>query len=62
MSAGRFTIKAFLRERLPEHLDGRDDLAYNLVRKAMVQIYGRDKEGWEAIRNPAGKMYVRAKR
>ncbi len=54
------TIKAFCKERLPEHLDGRDDLAYHLVRKAMTQIYGPQGQGWETFRNAKGTTCLRA--
>jgi hypothetical protein len=55
-------LKAFFNERLPEYLvDGRDDIAYHLVRKAMVQLYGPQRQGWETFSNPTtGKTYVRA--
>lgn len=53
-------IKAFCKERLPEHLDGRDDLAYHLVRKAMTQIYGPQRQAWEAFRNAKGTTCVHA--
>ncbi|MBX5461376.1 MAG: DUF87 domain-containing protein [Steroidobacteraceae bacterium] len=55
------SVKAFLLERLPKHLDDRDNVAYRLVPKALDRIFGRQRTGWEAYRNPArgGKMYVR---
>lgn len=54
------TIKAFCKERLPEHLDGRDDIAYHLVRKAMTQLYGPQRQRWETFRNAKGTTCVRA--
>ena len=51
-------IKAFFLTQLPPQLDNRDELAYQLVRKALVRIYGAN---WESFRNTAGTMYVRRK-
>lgn len=54
------SIKAFLAGQLPEHLDGRDDLAYRLVKKALDQIYGPQGQGWEQYRHPTrNTAYVR---
>lgn len=55
------SIKAFLLQELPEHLDDRDTIAYHLVRKAMDEIFGAQNEAWESYRNPANKTYVRLK-
>lgn len=46
------SIKAYFLEQLPEQLDDRDQLAYELVRKAMDHLYGAQNEDWEAYRNP----------
>lgn len=53
-------LNAFFKRVLPDDLDGRDDYAYNLVPKALNQIYGR--RGWEAY-TPEGRTsrWVRAK-
>ena len=53
------SMKAFLFEHLPAHLDDRDHFAYLLVKKAMDQIYGPQDQYWETFKNPAGKTYVR---
>lgn len=53
------SIKAFLSEHLPEHLDDRDQFAFSLVKKAMDKIYGPQNQNWEAFKNPANKTYVK---
>jgi hypothetical protein len=53
------TIKAFFIEHLPLHLDDRDNIAYNLVKKAMNIICGSD--GWESFKNQSNITYVRKK-
>jgi len=54
------TIKAFLLEQLPEHLDDRDTLAFRLVKKALDQFYGPQDQGWEQYRHPTrNTAYVR---
>jgi hypothetical protein len=55
-------MKAFFLERLPPHLDGRNDLAYQLVSKAMTHLYGVQKQAWEAYKHPSrNTTYVRKK-
>ena len=56
-------VKAFFLEHLPAHLDDRDQLAYQMVKKAMDRIYGAQDQGWEAYRNPQrnNTAYVRKK-
>jgi uncharacterized protein len=39
-------LKGYLAEQLPETLDGRDKIAYQLVAKAMAEIFGRQGETW----------------
>lgn len=46
------SIKAFLLDELPTNLDDRDALAYNLVRKAMDRIFGRQGQDWHSFKNP----------
>lgn len=46
------SIKAFFLDQLPEHLDDRDTLAFRLVKKALVQFYGPQDQGWEQYRHP----------
>jgi hypothetical protein len=54
------TIKAFLLDQLPEHLDDRDTLAFRLVKKALVNFYGPQDQGWEQYRHPTrNTAYVR---
>ena len=56
-------VKAFFLEYLPAHLDDRDQLAYQMVKKAMDRIYGAQDQSWEAYRNPQrnNTAYVRKK-
>jgi hypothetical protein len=55
-------VKAFIVKHLPTHLDDRDQFAYQLVKKAMDQIYGLQNQQWETFRNSSGKTYLRRKR
>ena len=56
-------IKAFLRERLPETLEDRDGLAYELVSKALNEILGAQDEDWHSYRNEhRNTTYVKAGR
>lgn len=53
-------IKAFFLEHLPPHLDDLGQLAYQLVKKAMTQLYGPQDQGWEHYRHPKKNTgYVR---
>ena len=45
------SIKAFLLDELPANLDDRDALAYNLVRKAMDRIFGRQGQDWHTFKH-----------
>jgi len=57
------SIKAFFLAKLPSQLDDRDNLAFQLVRKAMVDIYGTQNQAWEQYRHPVrNTAYVRRKR
>ncbi len=58
------SIKVFLFDKLPEHLDDRDNIAYRLVAKAMTKIYGLQNTSWESYRNQTknNTAYVRTKR
>ncbi len=53
------TVRAFFLDRLPAHLDNRDDLAYRLVKKAMDEIFGEQNKIWESFKNPFNKTYIR---
>ena len=55
------SLNAFFRDHLPQHLDDRDQFAYRLVRKAMIEIFGEPNEGWETIKNDRGTTYIRKK-
>ena len=58
------SIKAFFLTHLPEHLDDRDELAYQLVKKAMDQLFGAQNEGWETfkvVKNSRFVTYIRKK-
>lgn len=54
-------VKAFFLEQLPEHLDDRDQLAYQLVKKAMDEIFGEQDQAWETFKNPSNVTYIRKK-
>jgi uncharacterized protein len=56
------SLKAFFLDNLPEHLDDRDNLAYHLVRKAMVNLLGAQDQAWHTFRNQerGGTSYVKA--
>lgn len=53
------SMKWFFFDRLPEHLDDREQWAYNLVKKAMEEIYGPSNEKWETYKNSKGTTYIR---
>ena len=48
-----------LEKHLPENVDGRNDLAYQLVPKALTRLYGPRDQGWESFKNDRGITYVR---
>jgi hypothetical protein len=48
-------LKGFLAERLPETLDDRDRIAYQLVAKAMTEIFGKQNETWHTEKKPNKK-------
>ena len=55
------SIKAFFIEQLSENLDGRDQLAYDLVEKAMKTLFGEDNKDWESYKHEVnGTTWVRA--
>jgi len=54
------TVKAFFIDHLPAHLDDKDNVAYRLVKKALVAFYGPQDHGWEQYRHPTrNTAYVR---
>ena len=55
-----YGVQKFLMDHLPDHLEDREQFAYNLVRKAMNCVFG--PAGWETYRNPSTqKTWIRAK-
>lgn len=56
-------IKYFLRDKLPAEMDNRDEVAYNLVVKAMETVFGPQDKGWHSYRhiwdNGKGTTYIR---
>jgi hypothetical protein len=57
------SILAFLLQHIPEHVDDRRNVAYNMVPKALNQIVGPQHQAWEAYRNQrrGNTTYVRQK-
>src|SRR5690606_20500457 len=51
MGAAWGTIKAALRDALPDHVDDKDGMAYHLVPKFMDQSFGPHGEAWESYKN-----------
>ena len=43
-------LKAFFNSVLPPTLDDRDAIAFNLVPKALIQLFGPRYEGWHAFK------------
>jgi hypothetical protein len=53
-------IQERVKQTLPEVLDNRDQVAYNLVPKVLGALYGQQSKGWESFKNPStGATYVR---
>jgi hypothetical protein len=48
------SVKAFLKGTLPERLDDRDTIAYQLVKKAMETIFGEQNHAWHSFRDERG--------
>lgn len=53
------SIKHVLMAHLPNHLDDRDDMAYNLVKLALDNILGPNN--WKSYKNAVGTTYVKRK-
>ena len=54
-------LKAFFLEVLPDDLDDRDNMAYQLVPKALNQIFGQQNTGWHTFKNSStGTNWVKA--
>jgi hypothetical protein len=55
------SLKALLLSKLPETLEDRDHIAYNLVAKAMSRLIGQQNVAWHAYRNEERRTtYVKA--
>ncbi len=55
------SLKAYFKTILPEDLDNIDDIAYQLVKKALIDALGSQDIGWHSFKNPAtGAMWVKA--
>ena len=52
-------LRASLLKGLPDHIDNREQFAYNLVRKALDQLWGPDT--WDTYKNEKGTTYVKKK-
>lgn len=55
------SVRAFFLQHLPEHLDDRDQFAYQLVKKAMERLFGPQEKSWESFRNSSNVTYIRKK-
>ncbi|HHV61978.1 MAG TPA: ATP-binding protein [Firmicutes bacterium] len=53
-------LKAVLFGFLPENLDDRDSLAYNLVPRLLSEVFGEQNKEWHSFRNERGTTYVKA--
>ena len=55
-------VQTVLIDALPEQMDDRNQFAYNLVPKALNEIFGTQEQGWESFKHPnSGKTWVRCK-
>lgn len=52
-------VKAFFNDNLPQSLDDRDTIAFHLVKKAMIQLYGDQNAGWKTFKSGSGSTYIR---
>ncbi len=46
------SMKAYFKEILPKDLDNRDDIAYKLVGKALVAVFGAQGTAWHSFKHP----------
>ena len=46
-------VQERLKEELPKNLNERDDIAFNLVPKAMIKIFGEQDNEWKTEKRPA---------
>lgn len=55
-------IQEHIKACLPDVLDDRNQVAYNLVPKVVGALYGQQSKDWETFKNPStGATYVRSK-
>ncbi len=47
-------ITEFLKKKLPDTLEDRNDIAYNLVREALERIFGPANEAWHTVKRQTG--------
>jgi uncharacterized protein DUF87 len=53
-------VQELIKQHLPEYLDDRDQVAYNLVPKVLTNLYGQQSKGWESYKHSSTKAtYVR---
>jgi hypothetical protein len=53
-------VQELIKQHLPEYLDDRDQVAYNLLPKVLTALYGQQSKGWESYKHPGTKAtYVR---
>ena len=58
-----FGVQKFLIDHLPEHLEDRNQFAYNLVPKAMNAVFGQQPASWETFKNAeTAKTWIRVKK
>lgn len=57
-----YGVQKFLIDHLPEELEDRRQFAYNLVSKAMNDLFGAQNVAWETYKNPdTKKTWIRVK-
>lgn len=57
------SIKAFFIEHLPSSLDNRSEIAYQLVKKGLTEIYGPQDQKWDTYRHTVkNTTYVRGRK
>jgi len=47
-------IGGFLKEVLPDTLEDRNDIAFNLVREALERTFGPANEAWHTVKRQTG--------
>lgn len=55
-----YGVQQFLIDHLPEQLEDRRQLAYDLVSKAMEAVFGQQPSSWDTFKNPStGKTWIK---